>query len=123
MDTSKLSAAAMELRAEAARCIRTAEELEGIVQRSGSNGSKPPPVLIQPRTSRVETPPKSALLTAIDVLKEQGTDVHIKSLVDLVSKRRGIPTARASIESVLVRAIKDKKFGLKRTAPGTFAVG
>ena len=119
MNTAKLKEVIDELEAEASRCLKLAGELKDIIKRS--NGSAVGhPVLVPPR--QPSGTPKSALLTAVDVLAEHGKAVHIKDLVEMVSKRRGFPTPRASIESVLVRAIKDEKFGLKRTAPGTFAV-
>ena len=115
METSKLKEAIREAEAEAARAIRLVGDLKGALQRA-TNGATDHPMHNSPAD------PMSTLKTALAVLDEQRQPVHIKDLVDLVSKRRGKLTPRASIESVLVRAIKDKRFGLKRTAPGTFEV-
>ncbi len=123
--TSKLKEMIEEAEAEAARQLRLAEDLKVALKRA-TNGTAEHAPLIPPRLKlkhRLEpVDPKSALRTAIDVLGEQHQPTHIKDLVDLVSRRRGKLTPRASIESVLVRAIKDKKYGLRRTAPGTFEV-
>lgn len=122
MDTTKLKEMIAEAEAEEARYRRLADDLRVALKRA-TNGAAEHVEVIKPRLNSYRmAEPKSTLLTAIAVLGEQPEPMHIKDLVDLVSKRRGKLTPRASIESVLVRAIKDKKFGLRRTAPGTFEV-
>lgn len=124
MDTTKLKQEIAQAEEQAAKYRRLADDLKAALKRF-SNGAGGEPAVHKPEFKlniKSKAEPKSALLTAVDVLVEEGKPVHIKDLVDMVSKRRGMLTPRASIESVLVRAIKDEKFGLKRTAPGTFAV-
>jgi hypothetical protein len=132
MDTTrKLRELIAEYRAEAAKCTAAADDLEAVLKRtmngSGDHAVKirgrrmvEKPKLVFPKHSPIDA--KSALLTAVDVLMEEGKPIHITDLVDLVSKKRGKLTPRASVESVLVRAYKDGKFGVDRTAPGTYAV-
>jgi hypothetical protein len=120
MDNSKLREAILEAEAEAARYLRLAEDLK-VALRRATNGAEHPQ-LVKPRLNLQPKEPKSTLRTAIDILGEHRKPMHIKDLMELVTARRGQPTPRASIESVLVRAIKDGKFGLKRTSPGTFEV-
>jgi hypothetical protein len=119
--TKKLKEMIEEAEAEVVRYRRLADDLREALKRA-TNGASEPTQLIKPRLSSKKAEPKSTLKTAIDVLGEQKKPVHIKDLVDMVSERRGQPTPRASIESVLVRALKDEKFGVTRPSPGMYAV-
>jgi hypothetical protein len=114
-----------EYEAEAARCTRMAQALRGALSGAveNSQGKHVRSVVIGP-TTRMHTNGEqvSTLAASINVLADHRKPMHIKDLVPMVSNLRGMETPRASIESVLVRAIKDKKHGIRRTAPGTFAV-
>ena len=114
---TKLKELIENAKAEAARQIRLADDLTEALRRA-TNGNATEPLI----PLRVSSESKSTLKTAIDVLGEQSQPMHIIDLVNQVSKKRGKLTPRASLESVLVTAIKEKKFGLKRTAPGTYEV-
>lgn len=120
MDIRKLREMVKEAKAEEAKYHRLAEDLELALKRA-TNGTTVP----EPQTkSRIKSKgvAKSTLLTAIDVLREQRKPMHINDLLDMVSKRRGKLTPRASLESVLGTAIKERKHNLERPAPGTFEV-
>lgn len=124
MDTAtKLKEMIEDAKAEAARQIRLADDLTEALKRA-TNGAATAP-LIPPRLKikNRDTPlPKSMLRTAVAVLGEHHGSMHINDLVSQVSKRRGKLVPRPSLESVLAIAVKKGKFGLKRTAPGTFEV-
>ena len=127
MDIFKLKDAIAELEAEAERCTRIAGELKAVVQRSANGGGHP--VIIQPRTPRAQQrfnlrskEQKSVRTLALELLRDRGKPLHLTELVALINERREEPTNRAAVESQLVRALKNDKHNLKRTAPGTFAV-
>src|SRR6266480_7331192 len=120
MDTSKLDQAIAEAEADAARSLRLVADLKAARERATNGASENRPSLRRRLTAESIAEPKSTLKTAIAVLREQPQPMHINELGPMVSKLRGKLTPRASLESVLVTAIKAKKFGLKRTAPGTY---
>lgn len=128
MDISKLEDAIAELEAEAERCKRLAGELRAVAQHSANGGAHP--VLIQPRAPRAQhrlrlhnKEQKSVRTLALELLRDRGKPLHVVELVSLINERRDEPTNRAAVESQLVRALKNDKHRLRRTSPGTFAVG
>lgn len=127
MNISKVQDAIAELDGEAARCKRLADELRDVVKRY-SNGSGHVAADADPAErkfklnlkNRPEGEDKSVRTLALELLK--GQETHVNDLVVQINARRKEPTNRAAVESQLVRALKNPKFGLKRTAPGTFVV-
>jgi len=118
MDTSKLKEAIAEAEAQAAKYRRLADDLKAALARASEDGG----VRLPLRRTEGPIATLSTLRAAIAALAEKRGPVHITDLVGEVSKRRGKDTPRASLESVLAIAIKQGKYGLRRTAPGTFEV-
>ena len=114
-----------EYEAEALRCTRMAERLKEAL-----TGYAPPEqtkhaktvVLHAPTKMHTNGEPVSALTASVNALSSHGKPMHVKELIKVVSELRGVETSRAFVESVLVRAIKNKKHGITRTAPATFTV-
>jgi predicted oxidoreductase len=126
MDLTKLQAAVAELEAEAARCKRLAQELRDVIQRSASSSGQSLPAPARAGRQRgldfQQRAQKSVLVLAVETLLEQQKPMHVDALVPLINAKRTVETNRAAVESQLVRAIKSGKHGVRRTAPGTFAV-
>jgi len=126
MDISKLQDAIAELEAEAERCKRLASELKGVVERytHGGGRSAQPKTLIPPRAQHRlnlrHREQKSVRTLALEILRAQQKPIHVDELVRLVNEQRTDPTRRSAVESQLVRSMK--RFGVRRTAPGTFTV-
>ncbi len=113
-----------EYEAEALRCTRMAERLREALGGQPEQTKHVRSVVIQPTPGKmhVNGEPVSALTAAVSALAAHGKPMHIKELIKVVSDIRGIETSRGFVESVLVRAIKDRKHGVWRTAPATFSV-
>ena len=131
MDLTKLQGAVAELEAEAERCKRLADELRAVIKRSTHGASLPLPaegkashfVPGQRRLRlRHREGQKSVRALALEILKKQHKPVHVDDLVGMINAEREDPTNRAAVESQLTRVLAKKILGLKRTAPGTFAV-
>jgi len=128
MDTSKLQVAISELEAEAERCGRLAAELKAVIQRSANGSAHPslpqraPAHRDQGRLSLKHRAQKSVRTLALEILRTHQKAMHVDELVVAINEQRAEPTGRAAVESQLVRAIKKGQFGVKRTAPATFAV-
>lgn len=127
MNINKLQEAIAELREEAAEYLRLADDLEARIKKSAVGADRParsgkikPVFTIRPKGKSKKK--LGYLRAAVDVLREQGHEVHITDLVPQVAEKLGKETTRASVESALVRAIKSGKWHVKRTSPGTFAV-
>ena len=112
--------------AEAARCLGLARALRGALngETPSAAQSKHAKTIVVGPASVMHTngEPVSTLVAAIKALVASGAPMHVDKLVPIVSEQRGIDTPRSSVESVLSRAVKDRKHGLMRTAPGTFTV-
>src|ERR1700687_6297258 len=106
MKINKLQEAIAELRAEAADCLRLADDLEARIK-SSSNGADPTgigpsigPVKTQLRRRRKKA---SYLSAAVDALRENQKPMHMDDLVPKVAERLRKPnTTRGSVESALV---------------------
>ena len=126
MDTRKLQEAIADLRADAKKCTRLADELEATIKRSGIGTFEPviPPRPVSPQL-RGEPQEGSYLTLAVETLREERGPIHITDLVKKVEKKRGTHTTRSSIESALVRGMKSARYKhvIKRTGPGMFTAG
>lgn len=123
MNINKLQEAIAELRAEAADCLRLADDIEARIKRSSNGASSTEIGPHRPRlTLRRKGKKASYLSAAVDALRENKQPLHMNELVPKVAEKLRRTTTRASVESALVRGIKSGKWHIKRTGPGTFAV-
>ena len=115
-----------EYEAEALRCTRMAERLREVLSPGASQpaaGKHVRSVVIQPpKTMHTNGEQMSTIAAAVTSLIAHGEAMHVSELVPIVSNIRGTETPRSSIESVLSRAVKERKHGLMRTGPGMFLV-
>lgn len=121
MDTRKLQEAALELRAEGARCLKVAQELEDIIR--SANGASAPiaQTFTLPHHSTKKPSDMSWLELGMAVLAENGGQMRMLDLLPLVIEKGGRETARANVEGALIRGIKSGK--IARPKPGVFALG
>lgn len=123
LDHSQLRALIASYEAQAAEALRIAGDLKRVLEGSPTTRQGLQPVPRPTADSLIANlQPNSTLATAVKILAESDKPMHITSLVAEVSKRKGVETPRASLESTLGTAIKDRKHGLMRPAPGMYAV-
>lgn len=126
MDIKTLAVAEATLRAEGNRCIKVADEIAALIRHYSVEASPTPKT---PQTAPLELSAESSgadgfIAVAVDVLREQGRQMHITELTQYVGRKLGRPVTREQIESAVARALKTPKWMpvITRAARATYAL-